>query len=124
PFQDVQSSFFWEKPEQGGTQARLFVVICEKRSRKGHTLWSNNSSAFLSRRYDTWLKTTSRLRRSTPPGKSTRITSKQRLRRSPSRSSSCAPHLTCAPSARMPCTSSAAELSGSPISWAKTVIRR
>src|SRR5262249_44952880 len=62
------------------------------------------TAARYTRRYHLWLKTTSRSRRSTPRGKRTRITSKGRLRRSPPHSLSYAPHPTCAPSARMPCT--------------------
>src|SRR5215469_13922310 len=72
------------------------------------------------RRYHIWLKTTSRSRRSTPRGKRTRITSKQRSPRSLLSSLSCAPPRTCAPSAKMPCTSSAAVQAGSPSFWGKT----
>jgi hypothetical protein len=76
------------------------------------------------RRYNQWLKTTSRSQRSIPPGRRTRITSKRPLRHSPPNSLSCAPRLTCAPSAKMRCTSSVAVRAGSSISCARTVGRR
>src|SRR5438876_6775283 len=101
----------------------MFGGFARRRAAWQHAT-ASRAAARLTRRYDLWLKTTSRSRRSTVPGKRTRITSKGRSRRWTPRSLSCAPPLICAPSARLPGTSSAAVQAGSPSSWGRLRRRR